>query len=66
MYEFWYNSVKRKFGKKAKLCFINTCSFIVYIQTDDIYKDIVADTETKFNISNYGLERPLAKGKKIN
>ena len=38
---------------------MDTDSFIVYIETDDIYKDI----ETKFNASNYELERPLPKGK---
>ena len=38
---------------------MDTDSFIVYIETDDIYKDI----ETKFNASNYELERPLPEGK---
>ena len=31
MYEFWYNYVKPNHGGKAKLCYINTDSFIVYI-----------------------------------
>ena len=39
-YEFWYEYVKLKHGEKAKLCYIDTDSFIVYIKTDDIYKDI--------------------------
>ena len=34
---------------------MDTGSFIVYIKTDDIYRDI-ADVETRFNISNYKLE----------
>ena len=34
---------------------MDTGSFIVYIKTDDIYRDI-ADVETRFNISNYELE----------
>ena len=38
-------------------------SFIVYIKTDDIYKDIAEDVETRFDISNYELDRPLPKGK---
>ena len=30
MYEFWYYYVKPKYGEKAKLCFKDTGSFIVY------------------------------------
>ena len=47
MYEFWYDYVKPKYGKKAKLCSKDTDSFIVYIKTDDIYKDIAVNVETK-------------------
>ena len=59
MYEFWYDYVKPKYGKKAKLCYTDTDSFIVYIKTNDIYKDIVEDVETRFDTSNYELDRPL-------
>ena len=38
-------------------------SFIVYIKTDDIYKETVEDVETRFDTSNYELDRPLLKGK---
>ena len=31
-------------------------SFIVYIKTDDIYKDIAEDVETRFHTSNYEVE----------
>ena len=37
--------------------------FIVYIETNNIYKDIVEDVETRFDTSNYELDRPLPKGK---
>ena len=40
MYEFWYDYIKPKYGDKAKLCFMDTDSFIVYIKANDIYKDI--------------------------
>ena len=30
-------------------------SFIVYIKTDNIYKDIAEDVETRFDSSNYKL-----------
>ena len=42
---------------------MDTGSFTVYIKTDDIYKDIAEDVETRFDTSNYQLERPLPKGK---
>ena len=41
---------------------MDTDSFIVYIKTDDIYKDITEDVESKFDISNYELDRPFPKG----
>ena len=31
MYEFWYDYVKPKYYEKAKPCYMNTESFIVYI-----------------------------------
>ena len=42
---------------------MDTDSFIVYIKTDDIYKDIAEDVETIFDTLNYELDRPLPKGK---
>ena len=35
---------------------MGTDIFIVYIKTDDIYKDITEDVETRFDHSNYELE----------
>ena len=54
-YEFWYNYVKPKHSEKAKLCYMDTDSFFVYIKTDGIYKDIAEDFETRFDspIMNY-------------
>ena len=62
MYQFWYY-VKLKYGKKAKLCYMDTESFIVYIKTNDTYKDIAEDVENRFDTSNYELDRPMSKGK---
>ena len=63
MYEFWCNYIKSKYGEKAKLCYMDTESFIVYIKTDGIDKDIVENVETRFDTSNYELDRPVPKGK---
>ena len=56
MYEFWYDYVKPKYGEKVKLRYMGTNPFIVYIKTDDIYKDILEDVETRFDASNYEFE----------
>ena len=63
MYEFWYDYVKKICGEKAKLYCMNTNSFVVYLKTDDIYKDIVEDVEIRFDTSNNPLEKPLPKEK---
>ena len=60
MFEFWYNYVKPRYVEKAKLCYMDTDSFIVYLRADDIYKDIAEDVETTFDISNVILFRLLS------
>ena len=42
---------------------METESFIVYIKTYDIYRDIAEDVQTRFDTSNYELRRPLPKEK---
>ena len=44
MYEFWHDFIKPKYQYKAKLCYIDTDSFIIHIKTPDFYEDI-ADVE---------------------
>ena len=63
MYEFWYDYVKPKYGEKAKLYYMDTDSFIVYIKTDYLYIDIAENVKTRFDTSNYELDRPLPEGK---
>ena len=55
MYEFWYDYVKPKYGEITKL------GFMVYIKTNDIYKDIAEDVGYRFHTSNFKLNRPLPK-----
>ena len=52
MHKFWYDYVKPKYGQRTILCCIDTENFIVCIKTDDIYKDIAEDVETRFDTSN--------------
>ena len=63
LFEFWYDYVKRKYIENAKLCYMYTDSFIVHVKTDDIYKVIAEDVETRFHTSNFEIDRPLSKGK---
>ena len=53
MYEFWYDYIKPKYQEKAKLCYMDTDSFIIHIKTEDFYKDIANDVEKWFDTSNY-------------
>ena len=59
MYEYWYDYVKPKYGENAKLCYMDTDSFIVHVKTDDIYKDIAEDVETRFDTSNFEIDHYL-------
>ena len=65
MYEFWYDYIKPKYKEKARLCYMDTDSFVIYIKTEDFYKDIANDVERWFDTSNYDEkdERPLPVGK---
>ena len=68
MLMFWYKYVKAKYGKKVKLCYMDTDNFILDTKTNDIYKDIAEDVETRFDTLNYesecdSIDRPLPKGK---
>ena len=65
MYEFWYDYIKPKYGDKARLCYMDTDSFVIHIKTEDFYKDIAGDIERWFDTSNYDKkgERPLPIGK---
>ena len=42
---------------------MDTNSFTIQIKTDGNQKDIAEDVETRFDTSNYELDRALSKGK---
>ena len=65
MYEFWYHYIKPKYKDNARLCYMDTDSFVNNIKTEDFYKDIANDVERWFDISNYDKndKRPLLIGK---
>ena len=65
MHEIWYDYLKPKYGDKVKLCYMDTDSFVIYVETEDFYKDIANDVDKWFDTSNYNKkdERPLPIGK---
>ena len=65
MHEFWYDYLKQKYQDNIKLCYMDTDSFILQIQTDDFFKDINNDVNKWFDTSNYEKNdnRPLEIGK---
>ena len=69
MYGFWYDYIKLKYGDKARACYTDTDSLVIYVETEDSYKDIAGDAEKWFDTSDYDKnnERPLTirKNKKV-
>ena len=70
MCEFWYDYIKPNYQNNAKLCYMDTDSFIIQIKTDNFYRDIVDDVKKLWNTSNYGEDDkgplPSDMNKKIN
>ena len=52
MYKLWNDYRKPKYDKKAKLCYMDTDSFIINIKTEDFYKDIADVVEKNDDASN--------------
>ena len=40
MYKFWYDYIKRKYGDKAKQCYMDTDSFVIHIFNEDFLKTL--------------------------
>ena len=59
MYEFHYDYMVPKYGKKLNLCYMDTDSLIDNIETKDFYKDIADDVKERFDTSGCLLNRPL-------
>ena len=64
IYEFCYDYIKPKYGDRAKLCYTNTDSLVIYIKTEDFFEDIASDVERWFDTSKYDEndKRPLSIG----
>ena len=63
MYEFHYDYMKHKHpDDELTLCYMDTDSLIYSIKTEDFYKDIADDVETRFDTSGYVPDQPLPLG----
>ena len=58
MFDFHYNYIKDKYDTKSDLLFTDTDSLMYQIQTEDFYKDISNDVESKFDTSDYPQSHP--------
>ena len=65
MYEFRYDYLTPKYDIIIGLRYMDTDSFIFYVETEDFYKDISNDVDNRFDTSAYSkdLSRPLPVGK---
>ena len=62
MYEFHYDYLTPKYGKKLDLCYMDPDSLIYNIDMEDFYKDIAEDVPARFDTSGYNPDRPLPVG----
>ena len=63
MYQFRYDHLKPKYGENVNLCYMNRDSIFVHVKTDDNCKYIAKDVKTRFDTSNFEIDRPLPKRK---
>ena len=65
---FCYDYINPKYGDRAKLCYTDTDSFIIYIKTEDFFEGIF-NVEGRFDASNYDKNDkrpiPIGKNKKV-
>ena len=48
MYRFYYDVSKPIYGERIKLAYTDTDSFVIHVETEDLYKDLQ-------QINSYGL-----------
>ena len=58
MYDYFYNHLKARYGDKLTLLATDTDSFMYYVETDDVYKDMFQNLHL-YDTSNYPTDNPL-------
>jgi hypothetical protein len=52
MYDFYYNEMKAQYGDRCELLYTDTDSLLLYIETEDIYKDMAQHADL-YDTSDY-------------
>ena len=52
MYEFYYDYLKSLYQDRVELSYMDTDSFMLQIQTKDLFEDITSDVDRWFDTSN--------------
>ncbi|GET60564.1 hypothetical protein GLOIN_2v1775922 [Rhizophagus irregularis DAOM 181602=DAOM 197198] len=60
MYQFYYDTLKVRYGEKIQLCYTDTDSLLVQIQTENINADLI-DMADQFDFSDYPKDHPVRK-----
>ena len=58
IYQFYYDTLKARYGGRVRLCYTDTDSLLVQIQTDDIDADLI-DMADQFDFSDYPVDHPV-------
>lgn len=58
MYQFYYDTLKAKYKDKIRLCYTDTDSLLVQIQTEEINADLV-NMSDQFDFSDYPINHPV-------
>ena len=58
MYDFYYGQLKNQYGERCQLLYTDTDSLLLEIQTEDVYRDMVAHAGL-YDTSDYPREHPL-------
>ena len=59
MYRYFYDHLKVEYGEKCRLAYTDTDSFILEIETPNLYEDMEKHLEEWYDTSNYPKEHPL-------
>ena len=49
MCECWCDYIKPKYQNNAELCYMDTDSFAIHIESEDYYKDIADDAKNRYD-----------------